>query len=274
MPLKKKNSRVWIMAALATVGAIVYLVTGFVHFLHDFRRYSNIRRTDDKAEVFYRLGSPARVTDALDETDCSKPVTNAYFVAAPANDAAIAAARAAPSGATAPDPASNAAATVGSIAAPAPAEDTAAVPSSAPEGPRILLPANRRIEDFDYWLYDLGPKSGQDSRLRVQFDHANALVKLVSCVYIDDQSDTICPPLAGIAAGATEDRVRLMLGTPTSVTLNGLNKTLAYEDLGVNYVLTKGKVCIFQLVSHGTNDYPREFWRYLYSLVADIRQGD
>ena len=73
----------------------------------------------------------------------------------------------------------------------------------------------------------------------------------------------LCPALAGIRAGDTEEHVRFVLGSPMRVSYNSVSKTTRYDDLGVEFVLTQGHVYGLTLFAAPRHRFATFFHRYI-----------
>jgi hypothetical protein len=73
--------------------------------------------------------------------------------------------------------------------------------------PKNVMPAGKRIQDFDEWSYPIGGQSHGIISINVTFDHATNKVTRISCVDATDNTLHQCPPLAGINEGDTEEAV-------------------------------------------------------------------
>jgi hypothetical protein len=100
------------------------------------------------------------------------------------------------------------------------------------------IPASKRIEDFDYWGYHSG--SGQ---VTVQFDPKTKAVKSIECYSSEEDIEhSDCPMLAGLHIGDTEEMMRAKLGAPTKRKGDGAARTYRYDDLGLDFTLTKKRI--------------------------------
>jgi hypothetical protein len=74
-----------------------------------------------------------------------------------------------------------------------------------------------------------------------------------------------CGPVAGLWNTDPEEKV-LRLGKPTATTLHGLSKTIEFSDVGVSFVLTKGRAYYFT-IGRPTGGVVARWRRYLNSLM-------
>ena len=184
-----------------TVGVVAAAIAwtvawwGFVRFEAGLGGYANVRLSDHRKEVLFRLGYPPAVAEAEFNTETRRWAQRVFTT-----DRAV--------------------------------------------DPRDALPEGKRIDDYNEWEFHVpgtaGDEPGQSS-LRVTFSKDTDHVVEVSCVDMLKRPD-ICPALAGIRAGDSEERVRSVLGSPTHLSFESVNKTIRYDDLGVEFVLTRGYV--------------------------------
>ena len=102
--------------------------------------------------------------------------------------------------------------------------------------PNESMPDGKVIDDFDEWVYGDGP---QDFTVGFSADRVRSL----TCM--DDspsRASTNCNAVAGVSIGDSEERVRQLLGKPTRYKYDGVTKTISYDDIGLEFVLTKGRV--------------------------------
>lgn len=185
-----------------TVAAVCVLIPAalllaFQKFNAGLNEYCNVRVTDDKKEVLYRLGYPPFVLGEPERIAGSDGFWQPVF-------------------------------------------DT-----DAGVEPKAAMPAGKRINDFDGWGYHLGPAAS----INLEFDHRTGKVKSISCTDFGKMPPYACTPLSGIAVGDTEEHVQDKLGKPTRHKLDGVSKTIRYDDLGVEFILAKGKVYMLTILS-------------------------
>ena len=107
--------------------------------------------------------------------------------------------------------------------------------------PKQAMPPGKTEADFPGWTYS----PADDMTITVSFDNSNG-VENISCM---TGHENACPHLAGVAFGDTEEQVFHKLGRHHArYMLDGVSKTLRYDDLGVEYVLTKDRVYILTLL--------------------------
>jgi hypothetical protein len=103
--------------------------------------------------------------------------------------------------------------------------------------PKNSMPDGKVIDDFDEWVY--GGDGPQD------FTVGFSAGKVRSLTCMDDSpssTSTNCNAVAGVSISDSEERVRQLLGKPTRYKYDGVAKTISYDDIGLEFVLTKGRV--------------------------------
>lgn len=111
------------------------------------------------------------------------------------------------------------------------------------------------LDDGQRWRY------GEDGRqIDVSFGPDRRMAS-ISC------SDTEggrygCPGILGISTGTTEDAVWLKLGPPGRESYSGNDKTIAYPDLGMTFLLRRYRVVAMKLArpSGSLSFVPRSLW--------------
>jgi hypothetical protein len=138
--------------------------------------------------------------------------------------------------------------------------------------PKNAMPEDKKVQDYDGWVY---PINGDGTRsVTVDFDARSSNVETVTCM--DDFSgppppksfvlDSPCAPLLGVVINATEEEVVRRLGRNYRYQLNGVTKNLLYKDVGVEVVLTKGRVYMLKL-HRARGDDGAVFKRYARTLI-------
>lgn len=108
--------------------------------------------------------------------------------------------------------------------------------------PKQAMPPGKSEDDFSAWAYT----PADDVTITVSFDKSNR-VESISCM---TGHENACPNLAGVAFGDTEEQVFHKLGRyHVRYKLDGVSKTVRYDDLGVEYVLTKDRVYTLTLLA-------------------------
>jgi hypothetical protein len=134
------------------------------------------------------------------------------------------------------------------------------------DGSLPSMPDGKRIDDFDVWGYSRHGKS-ETVTVNVTFDHVTHGVSEVSCFDMSDDPDSTasCPPLLGVLMGMNEEAVVNRFGQGARSQLDGPSKTISYEDLGLEIVLSKNRVYGLKLLrTRGTKfDLMR---RYVHTL--------
>jgi hypothetical protein len=116
--------------------------------------------------------------------------------------------------------------------------------SGAP-APVNAMPMGKRISDFSGWSYS---RSRGEAAFEVEFDRSGRVIAL-ECT-AKGGTPYACGPVAGIRNTDTEETVRRM-GRPTREELDGVTKLMAYDDIGVQFLLTKGRVYRITLAAPG-----------------------
>ena len=129
--------------------------------------------------------------------------------------------------------------------------------------PKNALPEGKSINDYNEWGYDM-TEDGATS-VQVTFDAGKRSVQRVSCIDIDHSKAPHCAALADIQSGGAEEQVTARLGRPNRFKLDGVSKTISYDDLGVEFILTKGHVYYLTLFKGGGQEFDM-FKRYLRSI--------
>lgn len=115
--------------------------------------------------------------------------------------------------------------------------------------PKNAMPEDKKINDYSEWSYDLGQKGEGSGSIGVAFYQPKNRVKSISCM-----GDT-CPSLASVAIDDTEEQVQHKLGKPNRYKRDGVSKTLRYDDIGVEFILTKGRVYHLTLLEERGNAF-------------------
>jgi hypothetical protein len=138
--------------------------------------------------------------------------------------------------------------------------------------PKNAMPAGKRVEDFNEWVYFDAKVGLSESTVHVTFDpRTNELVS-VSCV---DNAEPVsgarhpCPAFLGVQDGDSEDQLREKLGKYSQQRFDGPLKTVRYDDLGVDFVLKRGRVYAIRN-NREKGAWPREFWRMVITYVPSI----
>lgn len=114
-----------------------------------------------------------------------------------------------------------------------------------PPDPVNAMPQSTRIENYSTWQYD---RTINNVDLTIDFD-SQGRVTGVSCTALD-APPFACGPVAGIYNTDTEEEV-LRIGRPTRESIDGVTKTMTYDDLGVFFQLNKGMVYRVGLTATG-----------------------
>jgi len=109
--------------------------------------------------------------------------------------------------------------------------------------PKNALPQGQTVKDYNDWQFDR-----DNHHITVTFDPKTRRVKAVGC-YVDlSRWDWECPRIFGVNTETHEDEVRERLGQPSWVKHDGVNKSLGYDDVGLELTLTQQRV--FKLEKH------------------------
>jgi len=178
--------------------AVAALAIGFARFDEGLNQYCNVKRTDRRADVLYRLGYPPEVIGPVPKNGGTtwENMAPVYWTDAKVN-------------------------------------------------PKNAMPSGTEVKDYNEWTYTSGDQLGPDGMLSVEFDPLDSSVISISCMGFTANS---CPPLATVRWNDTEDQVERKLGAPTRSALDGVSKTLWYDDVGLRFYLTKGRVYMLTLI--------------------------
>lgn len=105
-----------------------------------------------------------------------------------------------------------------------------------PPQPVNALPEGTKIEDYSAWEY----VRTENATFTVEFG-PNGTVEGLECTARPAAPTYSCGPVAGIWNRDTEEQV-LRMGRPTREQIVGVTKLMVYEDIGVYFRLTKGRV--------------------------------
>jgi hypothetical protein len=131
------------------------------------------------------------------------------------------------------------------------------------DDPDKMMPAGKTVSDYLEWSYLLkNLNNNSTANVYVDFDPATKQIENIDCVDFTDMQH-LCPPLAGISVGDSEDRVRDKLGKPDRYELDGVTKTMSYDSIGVEFKLTKGTVYYLRLFGNRERNQFRMLFVYL-----------
>jgi hypothetical protein len=108
--------------------------------------------------------------------------------------------------------------------------------------PKNAMPADKSINDFYSWSYRPDSSVIGTGSITVMFAKVEKQVRSISCMDDEFRPAGVCPDLVGVAIGDSEEDVQRKLGEPMRFKRDGVSKTLRYDDIGVEFLLTKGKV--------------------------------
>ena len=128
--------------------------------------------------------------------------------------------------------------------------------------PKNVLPADKHIEDFREWSYSKGPVTET-----IRFNASGTAIESVSCMELQDDPQGLCPPIASVATGDTEEQLKHKLGEHHfRYRMDGVSKTIRYDDFGIEILLTKDKVYGLTLL-RDRSDTKLVLLRYLQSAL-------
>ncbi len=117
------------------------------------------------------------------------------------------------------------------------------------------IPNGKHVEDFNSWAYQY-----QDFRIDVDFDgdgKVNEIACFTSRSYSDNSAQrfsikgiSFCPKIFGLGDGDTEEKIYGLLGKPNSENINGVAKTIEYNDFNLWLNLTKKEVYMLGIKQH------------------------
>jgi hypothetical protein len=123
----------------------------------------------------------------------------------------------------------------------APVDGWAPVYTPGSTDPKQAIPTGKSESDFPSWGYN----PDNDTTVTVEFTDTNG-VDNISCMTGHARG---CPMLAGVAFDDTEEEVIRKLGRHHArYMLNGVSKRLRYDDIGVEFLLTKDRVYTLTLL--------------------------
>jgi hypothetical protein len=135
------------------------------------------------------------------------------------------------------------------------------------EDPDKMMPAGKAVSDYFEWSYPLRTANNSSANVYIDFDRATRGIENIDCVDFTEMQH-VCPALAGVLVGDSEDRVRDKLGRPDRYDLDGVTKTMSYDSMGVEFKLTKGNVYYLRLSGSRDRSTFRLFCAYVRSFFA------
>lgn len=127
---------------------------------------------------------------------------------------------------------------------------------SAPPNDKNRMPPSTKLEDYSGWVYE---EPNNKVRLTIEFNKFD-LVESID-LYCDGSESYAWGPVAGIYSGDSEEKV-LGLGSPSQQHIEGVSKTIAYHDIGVEVTLSKGRAYMIRI--RGPQDKAAVFWRFIH----------
>jgi hypothetical protein len=136
--------------------------------------------------------------------------------------------------------------------------------------PKNAMPADKRIDDFNEWVY-FDPKTGlSEATVHVVFDPKTNHVESISCVDLAEGSTRhTCPAFLGVEDGDTEEQLKDKLGKFNQQRYDGALKTVRYDALGVDFVLRRGRIYVLR-TNREKGNVPIIFWRFVLTLLAPL----
>jgi hypothetical protein len=135
------------------------------------------------------------------------------------------------------------------------------------DDPDKMMPAGKAVSDYFEWSYPLKNANNAAANVYIDFDRATRGIENIDCVDFTDVQH-VCPALAGVLVGDSEDRVRDKLGKPDRYELDGVTKTMSYDSIGVEFKLTKGVVYYLRLSGNRQRSLPHLLYVYIRGLFV------
>jgi hypothetical protein len=102
------------------------------------------------------------------------------------------------------------------------------------------LENGKSVKDYRNWSYN-----AVESNLNVAFNDSMTAVTAIQC-YSSDMLAR-CPELVGVRDGAIERDVLRRLGKPSQSKIEGVTKSMTYDDLGIKLWLEKEQVYMLEI---------------------------
>jgi len=118
------------------------------------------------------------------------------------------------------------------------------------------MPPTKTVDDYNWWQFD---DANSRISLTIEFNESGIVESIE--LYSKANNLRAWGPIAGIYCGDSEKEI-LRLGVPTKQSLDGVTKTIEYQDLGLIVTLTKGKAYMIKLTGLTTNN-ATVFWRFI-----------
>jgi hypothetical protein len=96
------------------------------------------------------------------------------------------------------------------------------------------LPKGKTVDDYPLWSYE----RGHESYLHVAFGKGMT-VRTIACV---SSSSFMCPAIGAVQDGSSEADLLRKFGAPTRSQIKDTAKSVAYDDIGVEFKLEKETV--------------------------------
>jgi len=111
--------------------------------------------------------------------------------------------------------------------------------------PRNLMTEGTDINDYPEWAYPFGDLG---ARINIAFDGDE--VSAVSCYSPPERGYSLdCGSLFGVSVGDTEDTLVGVLGPPDRSMLDGVAKRIRYDDIGVEFMLTRSRIYMISVLA-------------------------
>ena len=106
----------------------------------------------------------------------------------------------------------------------------------APSRDPNALPEGKSYKDYQEWVFS---EANGISRLTIEIDSTSHVKSLEW--FHSDCDQTAWGPIAGVRCG-DDEKIVMNLGSPSSVNVKDVSKTIEYADIGITFILAKGKV--------------------------------
>ena len=132
------------------------------------------------------------------------------------------------------------------------------------------LPAGADINSYRTWSYNSG--TGLDPHINLTFDARSGRVSKIDCIDQSDPPVLYCARIAGAGVGDPESRITALFGKPSRQSIDDRSgvKTMAYDDLGVVFLLARQRVYAISVMGAGAQR-PIRLDRFLIWVASDLR---
>jgi hypothetical protein len=121
------------------------------------------------------------------------------------------------------------------------------------------MPSTTKVEDYDEWVYE---EPSGNVRLTVEFNKSGLVESLE---LFSDNRPWGWGPIAGLHKGDSEEKVLRWFGQPSGRYLDGVSKKIEYRDLGIEVLLTKGRV--YMITIKGPQEKAAVFRHFIRTLL-------